>query len=78
MKGNFSEDAPHENLSEQPVWQHKITAREIDRKSDQRAKEEQAKLALSPIYEHDKTHLNGDTVIQSYLKIRDYTKTSKH
>ena len=30
-------------------------------------KEEQAKLALQPMCEHDKTHSNGDTVVQSYL-----------
>ena len=78
MKGNSLEDTPHENPSERSVRQHKITARAIDRKSDQRAKKEQAKLALKPICEHDKTHLNGAMVVQSYLKIRDYTKISKH
>ena len=45
MKGNSSEDAPHENPSEQPVRQHKITARAIDRKSDLR--EERARLTCS-------------------------------
>ena len=76
MHGYSLWDTPYENPSEQSDRQRKTTVRAINRKRDQIAKKERAKLALKPLCEHDKTHSIGGMVVQSYLNESRLSKNS--